>query len=73
MKNKKITAGFIIILIALCAFFIAFNKSAPAQENNFEYETTLKLDKILANQQNILRGIDNIMEELQVVKKRVNR
>lgn len=73
MKIKKIIIGVVIVLIFISALFALANSPIQAQAQDTSPEISKKLDDILKNQKEILKGIASIKDELDVIKIRVTR
>lgn len=73
MRIDKIIIGLAISLIVISILLVSTDSPTQAQAQDTSPEISKKLDDILKNQKEILKGIASIKDELDVIKIRVTR
>jgi peptidoglycan hydrolase CwlO-like protein len=71
MGTKRILAVLLVIIIAVMTFFVADSKLAANDDSSIGLNA--KLDRLLSNQEQILKKLDDITAELKIVKIRATR
>ena len=71
MIKRNIYLLLIVIVISVATFFIANARLAANEDSAAGF--SVKIDKVLVNQQQILQKLDDITAELKIVKIRATR
>ena len=71
MIKRNMYLLLIVIVISVATFFIANTRLAANEDS--ATGLSVKIDRVLANQQQILQKLDDITAELKIVKIRATR
>lgn len=76
MKLKKMTAGIVISLVVIALLLAATERPSKAESQmvgSGNQEVLAKLDEVIKSQQDIMRRLDEMKEEMRLIKIRVTQ